>query len=87
MPGVPLGVMFKEHRNEGRVLMHYYRKHAAASNISPDDVKETRIRQARLLHVTCITAAVIESCQQATLRAIQIANEPALLVYFDDYQR
>ncbi len=78
----PTGMMFREHV-AGRLAVHYYRKHSAASQMKPEHLDEAYIRGAKLLHVTGITTALSESCRQTVLRAIAIAKDAGVPVSFD----
>lgn len=78
----PTGMMFREHV-AGRLAVHYFRKHSAASRMLPEDLDENYIRGAKLLHVTGITAALSEDCRKTLRRAVDIAKEAGVLVSFD----
>lgn len=78
----PTGMMFREHV-AGRLAVHYFRKHSAASRMTPDDLDEQYIRGAKLLHVTGITAAISESARKTVRRAVDVAKEAGVLVSFD----
>lgn len=67
----------------GKVAVHYFRKHSAASTISVDDLDEEYIRGAKILHVTGITPALSESCKQAVFHAVTIAKQAGVKVSFD----
>ncbi|MBD2870505.1 sugar kinase [Paenibacillus arenilitoris] len=78
----PTGMMFREHV-AGRLAVHYFRKHSAASRMLPEELDEDYIRGAKLLHVTGITAALSDNCRKTVRRAIDIAKEAGVLVSFD----
>jgi len=78
----PTGMMFREHV-AGRLAVHYFRKHSAASRMLPDQLDEQYIRNAKLLHVTGITAALSEDCRKTLRRAVDIAKDAGVLVSFD----
>ncbi|MDQ6422324.1 sugar kinase [Paenibacillus sp. LHD-117] len=78
----PTGMMFREHV-AGRLAVHYFRKHSAASRMRPEDLDENYIRGAKLLHVTGITCALSEDCRKTVRRAVDIAKEAGVLVSFD----
>ncbi|MBH5317226.1 sugar kinase [Paenibacillus sp. GSMTC-2017] len=78
----PTGMMFREHI-AGKLAVHYYRKHSAASQMRPEDLDENYIRGAKLLHVTGITAALSDNCRKTIRRAIDIAKDAGVLVSFD----
>ncbi len=81
-PEAPTGMMFREHV-AGRMAVHYFRKHSAASRMTPDQLDEDYIRGAKLLHVTGITSALSDNCHQTVRRAIDIAKDAGVLVSFD----
>ncbi|MFX3635260.1 MAG: sugar kinase [Candidatus Pristimantibacillus sp.] len=78
----PTGMMFRENV-AGRLAVHYYRKHSAASRMEPEQLDESYIRSAKLLHVTGITAALSESSRRTVQRAIDIAKDAGVKVCFD----
>jgi 2-dehydro-3-deoxygluconokinase len=78
----PTGMMFREHV-AGRMAVHYFRKHSAASRMQPEQLDENYIRGAKLLHVTGITAALSENCRKTLRRAVDIAKDAGVLVSFD----
>ncbi|WP_127529809.1 sugar kinase [Paenibacillus kobensis] len=78
----PTGLMFRE-TVAGRLAVHYYRKHSAASRMTPEDLDEEYIRSSKLLHVTGITAALSDSSRQTVIRAMEIARDAGVPVSFD----
>ncbi len=78
----PTGMMMREHI-AGRMAVHYFRKHSAASQMKPEDLDEDYIRGAKLLHITGITAAISKSGLQTVLRAIEIAKAAGVKISFD----
>lgn len=78
----PTGMMFRE-TVAGRMAVHYYRKHSAASRMEPEHLDEAYIQGAKLLHVTGITAALSENCRRTVRRAIDIAKDAGVKVSFD----
>jgi 2-dehydro-3-deoxygluconokinase len=77
------GLLFKEHYQRSNPNVYYYRKNSAASSISPEDIDEEYIKQAKILHLTGITPALSESARQAVYKAIDIAKENNVMVSFD----
>lgn len=77
------GLLFKEHYQRSNPNVYYYRKDSAASSISPEDIDEEYIKQAKILHLTGITPALSESARQAVYKAIDIAKKNNVLVSFD----
>lgn len=80
--GAPTGMMFREHI-AGRLAVHYFRKHSAASRMQADQLDEDYIRGAKLLHITGITAALSENCRQTLRRAVAVAKEAGVRISFD----
>lgn len=76
-------MLFKERYQRSNPNVYYYRKNSAASSLSPEDIDEEYIKQAKILHITGITPALSESCRRAVYRAIEIAKENKILVSFD----
>ncbi|WP_410795802.1 sugar kinase [Paenibacillus sp. J5C2022] len=76
------GMMFREHV-AGRLAVHYYRKHSAASRMQPEELDEDYIRGAKLLHVTGITTALSDNCRKTVRRAVDIAKHAGVPVSFD----
>lgn len=77
------GLLFKEHYQRSNPNVYYYRKNSAASSISPEDIDEEYIKQAKILHLTGITPALSKSARQAVYKAIDIAKKNNVLVSFD----
>lgn len=78
----PTGLMLKE-AVSGKSFVYYYRKNSAASLMRPDQLDEEYIKQAKILHVTGITAALSESCRETLREAIRIAKKHGVKVCFD----
>lgn len=79
----PTGVFFKEKRSPENIHVYYYRKGSAASHLSPEDINEDYITNAKILHVTGITPALSESCKEAVFKAIELAKRNKVKVVFD----
>ncbi|MDQ0061206.1 sugar kinase [Paenibacillus harenae] len=78
----PTGMMFREHV-AGKLAVHYFRKHSAASKMTSDKLDEEYIRGAKLLHVTGITAAISEESRNTLKRAVAVAKESGVKISFD----
>jgi 2-dehydro-3-deoxygluconokinase len=78
----PTGLMFKE-TLRGRTSVFYYRKLSAASSMKPHHLDENYIKQAKILHVTGITAAISETARETIFSAIHIARKHGVKVSFD----
>ncbi|MEQ6389029.1 sugar kinase [Bacillaceae bacterium S4-13-58] len=79
----PTGLLFKEQLSPEDVNVYYYRKNSSASLISPDDLNEEYIAQAKIVHITGITPALSGSCYKAVMKAIEIAKKNDNLIVFD----
>jgi 2-dehydro-3-deoxygluconokinase len=79
----PTAVYFKERQAFGDPKVFYYRKHSAASHMTPDDLDEDYLAQAKYLHLTGITPALSSSCRETVERSIEIARLHGLMVVFD----
>lgn len=77
------GILFKEHFVHVNPNVYYYRKNSAASSISPEDIDEEYIKNAKILHITGITAALSKTSREAVFKAIKVARENNVLVSFD----
>jgi 2-dehydro-3-deoxygluconokinase len=81
-PEAPTGLMLKEVIS-GKSFVYYYRKNSAASLMRPDQLDEEYIKQAKILHVTGITAALSPSCRETLREAIRLAKKHGVKVCFD----
>ncbi|WP_017727100.1 sugar kinase [Halalkalibacterium ligniniphilum] len=79
----PTGIYFKELRREGDVRIQYYRKDSAASRLSPADIDEAYVSQARFVHISGITPALSESCHEAVFKLIEVAKKHQIPIVFD----
>ena len=79
----PTGMMIKEHRTVDRSNVYYYRKGSAGSRLCAEDVMPTLFTDARIVHVTGITAGLSASSRKAVERAIELARSVGALVSFD----
>ncbi|TDL34271.1 sugar kinase [Jeotgalibacillus sp. S-D1] len=76
-------VFFKELNANADPEIYYYRKHSAASMMTPADLNEDYIKQAKFLHLTGITPALSQSCRETLFRSIEIAREGNQTIVFD----
>ena len=60
-----------------------YRKGAAASTMTPDDIDPAYISNAKILHVSGISQGISKSCREAVSAAAKIAHESRVLVSYD----
>ncbi|WP_274652217.1 sugar kinase [Paenibacillus humicola] len=81
-PDAPTGMMFRE-TVAGKLAVHYYRKHSAASRMRPEDLDLDYIRGSSILHVTGITTALSDSCRETVFAAVDAAKRAGVRVSFD----
>ncbi len=81
-PAHRTGVMFKE-TGVGETKVFYYRENSAASHMTPADLPESLLADARILHVTGITPVLSESCSDAVAEAIKLAHKHGVKLSFD----
>lgn len=79
----PTGIFFKELMNEKNVRIYYYRKHSAASFLTPENINEEYIANTKYLYITGITPALSQSCRDSIFYAIEIAKKHNVKVVFD----
>lgn len=77
------GVYFISLTEEGEHEFTYYRKNSAASHLSPEDINENYIKNAKILHTSGISQAISESSREAVFKAIEIAKRDNLVVSYD----
>ena len=76
------GIMFKE-TGVGETKVYYYRENSAASHLRPEDIDPVYCKDAKLLHLTGITPVLSESCKQAVLHAMTLAEQNGISISFD----
>ncbi|WP_413318188.1 sugar kinase [Agrococcus sp. 1P02AA] len=79
----PTALMLKERPAAGASSVSYYRAGSAGSRLAPEHLDLERIRGARLLHVTGISAALSDSSRAALDAAIDTARTAGVAVSFD----
>jgi 2-dehydro-3-deoxygluconokinase len=79
----PTGIFFKERKTGNHVNVYYYRKGSAASQLSPADLDENYISQAKILYISGITPALSETAYDTVMEAIKIAKRHDLKICFD----
>lgn len=77
------GLLFRDTVQGSPLTVLYRRSDSAATAMTSADVPSVIIRQARVLHVTGITAALSRSAYEATVTAMTTAREAGVLVSFD----
>ncbi|MFD2116520.1 sugar kinase [Paenibacillus yanchengensis] len=78
----PTGTMLREHV-AGKLAVHYFRKHSAASQMKPEDLDEEYIRGAQILHITGITPALSDNGLATIKHAVSIAKQAGVKISFD----
>ncbi|WP_433890310.1 sugar kinase [Streptomyces sp. CA-111067] len=79
----PTSLLLKERRTAGHSRARYYRTLTAGSRLTPDDVPETLVANAAVLHVTGITPALGPGPAAAVTHAVDIAREAGVTVSLD----
>jgi len=79
----PTGLMVKERRSIGETKVFYYRNNSAASHMKPDDLDESYLKKAKILHLSGITPALSKSCKETVYKAIDIAKANDIKISFD----
>lgn len=79
----PTGLMLKEQRTPDATRVMYYRSAGAGARLAPEHLPAGLIENARLLHVTGITAALSPTALAALNAAIDRANAANVPVSFD----
>lgn len=79
----PTGLMVKSPSLGDERFVSYYRAGSAAANITPDVLSEKMLADARLLHVTGITAALSESALQTLESVLDLASQMNITVSLD----
>ena len=82
-PTAPTALMLKERPAAGSSAVSYYRAGSAGSRLTPEHLDTARIREARILHITGITAALGAGPRAALDAAVDVANDSGTIVSFD----
>ena len=82
-PTAPTALMLKERPAAGASAVSYYRAGSAGSRLAPEHLDVARIREARILHITGITAALGAGPRAALDAAVDAANDSGTIVSFD----
>ncbi len=82
-PTAPTALMLKERPGVGSSAVSYYRAGSAGSRLAPEHLDIARIREARILHITGITAALGAGPRAALEAAIDAAIDGGTIVSFD----
>ena len=81
--GAPTGVLLKERRTSTTSRVQYYRAGSAGSRLVPENLPANRIAEARVVHLTGITAAISATALAACHSAIDVAAAAGTAVSFD----
>lgn len=82
-PDYLTGSYFKTKVLTGDPKVSYMRKNSAASHLGPEDLETVDFKNAKILHLTGISAALSDSCIAAEKLAIDKAGKNHLTVTFD----
>lgn len=77
------GFYFKTKVKNGDPVVHYFRKNTAACHLTRKDIEDASFDQAKILHITGITAALSETALDAVYAAIAKARENNMFISFD----
>lgn len=77
------GFYFKTKVKDGDPKVHYFRKNAAASQLTREDIENTSFEGAKVLHITGITPALSLHTRDAVYAAIAKARANNMLISFD----
>jgi len=66
-----------------RSKMIYYRSGSAGSRLSPEDIDESFVSSAKVIHLTGITPALSKSALEASRKMVEVAKENNILCSFD----
>lgn len=80
-------IFLRERLPGGKARHFYYRSGSAFSTLDADDLDESYIADAKILHLTGITPALSDSCLRMVQKAIEIAKEHHVPVSFDPNMR
>ncbi|HDN17935.1 MAG TPA: sugar kinase [Candidatus Bathyarchaeota archaeon] len=81
--GYTTGTAFVMYRRDGSRKFIFHLRHAAAGQLSPEDINEDYVASARWLHLMGSAISVSESSMEACYRALEIAAENGLRISLD----
>jgi 2-dehydro-3-deoxygluconokinase len=79
----PTGFMVRYHRTADRIIASYHRSGSAGSRLGREDVDESLVRSAEVLHTTGITLALSPSAREAVEHAVGLARPAGVTVSLD----
>jgi 2-dehydro-3-deoxygluconokinase len=80
---LPTGLMFKGPARDDDTEVVYRRAESAGAALTASDLDRTLLADARVIHVSGITAALSKSCAQVTSTALVLARDGGALASFD----
>jgi len=83
LPGYTTGTAFVMYYSTGERKFIFHLRHAAAGQLSPEDVDPSYIKSAKVLHVMGSALAVSNSSKEAVYKAVEVAHESGVTVTFD----
>ena len=81
--GGPTGLYVVEQGGQGAYDIWYYRRHSAASTISPADMEQINLDGVEMVHLNGIAQAISASSRQATRRLAERGRAAGATVAFD----
>lgn len=81
--GYSTSVNFKEIWEDGSGKTYYYRANSPVLTLHPDELPYNYIRQAKVLHMTGVFAAIRQDDMTIVHRALEFAKQHQVLVSFD----
>ena len=81
--GGPTGLYVVEQGGQGAYDIWYYRRHSAASTISPADMEQINLDGVEMVHLNGIAQAISTSSRQATRRLAERGQAAGATVAFD----
>lgn len=82
-PKAPTSVYFKDFKGYGDPNVYYYRKHSAASRITPQHISKEWFAGTRHFHVTGITPALGSETAETVRQSMMLARDMGLTISFD----
>jgi 2-dehydro-3-deoxygluconokinase len=77
------GLLIRDAVQDRPIIVEYYRAGSAGSHIGPDDIPRSVVANAKVLHITGITAALSESAYRTVIDACAVASGSGTTVVFD----
>ena len=81
--GGPTGLYVVEQGGQGAYSIWYYRRHSAASTMSPEDMEQIDLDGVAMVHLNGIAQAISASSRQATRRLAERGRAAGAVVAFD----